>query len=216
LPAAAQAFVDRGWTEHPRFSAYLAPVHDYTNFGERRDFFNSWELGQAVDKLKEEYPSMGAIAPVDDTLKSRAMQIFTRQRGGIPQKTSFCGAHSGMYIFDPFGDIYACWDRTGDRNIRIGRIGEDGNVEMNEVSEMWRSRTVTTNSTCRSCRFALHCGGGCAVIAEHISGTPFSNHCDAFGKRYRSKVAEAFVEFSSGKTLDPEMEARAARREFVL
>jgi uncharacterized protein len=87
---------------------------------------------------------------------------------------------------------------------------------MNEVSEMWRSRTVTTNSTCRSCRFALHCGGGCAILAEEVSGTKFSNYCDAFGKRYRSKVAEAYVEFSSGKALDANAGARAAMREFVL
>ena len=33
-----------------------------------------------------------------------------------------------MYVLDAFGDIYACWERTGDPSMRIGTITGDGDV----------------------------------------------------------------------------------------
>jgi uncharacterized protein len=101
-----------------------------------------------------------------------------------------------MYLFDAFGDVYACWDRTGDQNLKIGVVCEDGTVRLNGVADMWRSRNVVSNPTCRRCRYALHCGGGCAVLAEVSSGSIFSNYCDAFSKRFRTAVGEAFSQYA--------------------
>ena len=114
--------------------------------------------------MREEHPNVAVLARPDEGMRARARRIFDADQEVLPSlRPSFCGAHDRMYIFDPFGDIYACWERTGDPDVRIGRVTPDGDVEMkaNQVA-MWRSRTVASNPVCRRCRYALHCGGGCA------------------------------------------------------
>ncbi|MHB8146306.1 MAG: radical SAM protein [Vulcanimicrobiaceae bacterium] len=199
VPRLAETFYTLGWSDHPRFSAYLAPVHDYApaglaneKAGSRPDFFNTWELDHMLSELHAQFPLTRVFSEIDNGLKSRAQRLF-RTRGAEPPKAAFCGAHLGMYIFDAFGDIYACWDRTGDQRLRIGHLTDDGAVELNAVESTWRSRNVASNSTCKQCRFALNCGGGCAVLAEGASGSIFANYCDTFGKRFRAAVADAYL-----------------------
>ncbi|MHB8140754.1 MAG: radical SAM protein [Vulcanimicrobiaceae bacterium] len=195
----ADMFIDKGWADDPNFHAYLAPIQDYSglkNAGTRPDFFNYWELSEMLRKLHEREPKTRVFARVDGSLRDRVRAVFKSQ-GPIEARTAFCGAHVSMYLFDAFGDIYACWDRTGDRNLRIGTVNEDGTVTINGFGESWRSRSVVSNATCRQCRYALHCGGGCAVLAELSSGTMFSNFCSAFGKRFRTAIAEAYGDHQS-------------------
>ncbi len=208
-----------GWSRQPRFTAYLAPVQDYSgtgNAGTRPDFFNSWELGRMLDELHGADSRTRVFRGVDGAMKARATSVFG-SRGGMQYRPSFCGAHNGMYIFDSFGDIYACWDRTGDEKLRIGRLAPNGGVVLNGLARSWRSRSVTSNATCRRCRFALNCGGGCAVLAEGASGTIFSNFCDAYGKRFRAKVAESYSEFlvREAAQSQPVGTASALREEFL-
>ena len=62
----------------------------------------------------------------------------------------------------------------------------------------WRSRTVSTNEVCRSCRYAFHCGGGCAVLAVEHSGEYLHNHCDGFQESFRMAVREAHADHLNG------------------
>jgi uncharacterized protein len=101
------------------------------------------------------------------------------------------------------GDIYACWERTGDARIRIGRVPKQGDIILNPTVQLkWRSRTVATNPVCRGCRYALHCGGGCAVLAEAQNGGFFTNHCDGYAQRFRAAVAGAYLEHHQGVPLE--------------
>ena len=145
---------------------------------------------------------MRVIARPDDRMIARVRRLFD-QHSNVPDlRSAFCGAHTAMYIFDAFGDIYACWERTGDPSVRIGRVLEGGKVEINEgMNRMWRSRTPASNPVCRKCRYALQCGGGCAVLAEGRRGTIHSNHCDAFAARFRHSVATAYSAFVTGETV---------------
>lgn len=190
----------KGWSQSPFFSAYIAPVHDYSgtgNAGDRPQFFNSWELTQMLDALHRVDKRTRVFSRVDGGMRARVRSIF-ESKGADSARSAFCGAHLGMYLFDALGDIYACWDRTGEERLRIGRVLDDGKFELNELSGQWRSRNVAANSTCRQCRFALNCGGGCAVLAEGASGTIMSNFCDAFGKRFRAVVAEEYLKYRAG------------------
>ncbi len=63
-------------------------------------------------------------APCDERIATRrrlAADAAARDASGAARdplpmmKASFCGAHNGMYIFDAFGDIYACWERPATR-----------------------------------------------------------------------------------------------------
>ena len=204
LEPLAETMEKRGWSRQPNFHAYLAPVHDYAGSGkagDRSEFFNSWELGQQLRELQGRHQPSQVFAEVDGAIRARAKALF-QTRGMDDKRTVYCGAHSGMYLFDAFGDIYACWDRTGDDRLKMGTVAEDGSVHFAPLFEMWRSRNVASNATCRRCRFALNCGGGCAVMAEVSSGTIFSNYCDVYGKRFRAAVAEAYLQSDSGESTE--------------
>ena len=198
LPQLAQLFVERGWTDNPGFLAYTAPIHPSNDKTERAATFSSWELDQALDDLRADYPAMEMISRPDDRLRGHVRSIFDTG-GSLGSQPTFCGAHGGMYVIDRFGDLYACWERTGNEKIRIGHIKPDATVEMNAVNNnLWRSRTVTSNPVCKQCRYALFCGGGCAVLAEGRRGRIDRNFCDGFGFRFRAMVAEAYGEYRDG------------------
>ncbi len=198
LPGLAKEATQRGWTKYKNFRIYVAPIQPTANFPNNGRLLNSYELGRALQRMQEDNPLLEVIETPDDNIKKRALALFQNPEidpiGDF--KASFCGAHSGMYIFDPFGDIYACWEKMGDPQIRIGRIGDDSKfVYETPMFKRWRSRTVAANPTCESCSYALQCGGGCAVLAEAKNGEYFSNFCDGFGARFKSTVAEAYEAF---------------------
>jgi uncharacterized protein len=200
LPELADEFITRGWNEHRGFSAYVAPVHATNEQTSKKTTFNSWELNQAMTDLKARHASVRRIGGNDDALLDRARQLFDQRSDPMPRfRSNFCGAHGSMYVIDAFGDIYACWERTGDPSVRIGTIDESGTVFMNRaLLENWRSRSVASNPVCRKCRYAVYCGGGCAVLAEGQHGEMHANHCDGFSKRFRASVADAYIDHVAG------------------
>ncbi len=200
LPALTQEIIDRGWHEQPEFSVYTAPINAVNEQTDRKTTFNSWQLDQALTDLREEHPDTWIIGRPDETIRVRARKIFDGEDPSPQLRPSFCGAHDQMFIFDPFGDIYACWERTGDARIRIAHVAEDGKVEFKyEVNQEWRSRSVASNPVCRQCRYALHCGGGCAILALGQRGKFHANYCDGFASRFRASVADAYRAHSEGE-----------------
>ncbi len=201
LPTLMESFREHGFLGHKLFRSYVAPIHGGNGHVDEKTTYNSWQLGRAMEKLREAHPELASIGMSDDMLQNQARQVFNKIGTGRPMfRTAFCGAHSTMYVIDSFGDIYACWERTGDPSQRIGRIEDEGRVLMKRsLMERWRGRSVVSNSTCRKCRYATSCGGGCAVLAEEASGDAYTNHCDGFAKRFRSSVAEAFQEYMRGE-----------------
>lgn len=201
LPALMDECYRRGWAEHDRFYIYLAPVHVGNEQVDPKSTLNNWQLAKAVDALKRSHPHLKRISLVDDVLQQQVRRILAGSETGTPGfRSAFCAAHTTMYVIDAFADIYACWERTGDPKMRIGHIDEDGKVLMNRaILERWRGRSVASNPVCRKCRYAMSCGGGCAVLAEEAHGNPYSNHCDGFAKRFRARVADAYLDHLRGE-----------------
>ena len=209
LPEIARAAIDRGWADLSGFSLYTAPINAVNGTTDPTTTFNSWQLRERIVELRESHAEMRAFAVPDERLRQNAHRLFLAKADPTPlMKSAFCSAHDRMYIFDAFADIYACWERTGDAKIRIGRVLEDGGIESNSpMLKQWRSRSASSNPICAQCRYVLHCGGGCAILAEAKHGRFFGNHCDAFGKRFRASIAEAYQDFVGGR--DPGQAAEA-------
>lgn len=207
LRSLVSIFASRGWSGHPRFSVYAAPVRAENAKTDRRSVFSQWELGRTLEAMRAADPALRAVSAPDDGQRARARQIFDRGNDGepAPLRESFCSAHTGMYIFDAFADIYACWERLGDPPTRIGRVDGAGALEMQPSQlALWRTRTVASNRTCLRCRYALHCGGGCAVLAQASTGEYHRNFCDGFANRFRAAVAEAYIDHAVGAALGPD------------
>ena len=205
LPRMAEEIAARGWRSYKHFAAYVAPVHAAGAQGEEETILDSWELRRRLQELQREHPDLRPVGDLDDGLHRRLQRIFADRQNPMPSfKTSFCGAHTTMYIFDAFGDIYACWEQTGDRGIRIGSVGPDGGVAFEEEHERrWRSRTVLSNPVCRRCRYAFYCGGGCAHLAWRGSGDLHRNFCDGFAHRFRATAARAYLDVVAGQAPGP-------------
>ncbi len=192
LPEIVENVISHGWHKHPKFNIYAAPIRSDKKSPE---IMNAWELVQEMEKLKQDYPDVKIVGRPDDALRNKARMMFKEPGSEVfSLKPVFCTAHNRMYIFDAFGDIYACWEKTGDKRIRIGHLTDEGEVKLNAPLNIeWRTRTVASNPVCSKCRYALHCGGGCAVLAEGRTGKLHSNFCDGYAARFRSVLAEAYL-----------------------
>jgi uncharacterized protein len=200
LPAVARELVSRGWSAHPGFSVYTSPVRGGNGKTGSGSILSTWDLDRELARLCEEHPETAVLSRPDEGLRARARRIFDADGEILPSlRPSFCSAHDRMYIFDPFGDVYSCWERTGEAKIRTGRILPGGGVELSqEQLAVWQGRTVASNPVCRRCRYALHCGGGCAVLALGSNGSYNSNYCDGFASRFHAGLAEAYRQHLAG------------------
>ncbi len=200
LPQLAEVIHSYGWNASPTFSAYTAPIRPENDNVDKKSVLDSWQLDAELARLQKEFPRTGIFGRPDTQIKYQARKIFQQKaEAAIPFKDSFCSAHTRMYIFDCFASIYACWEKTGDISYRMGSVKENGELEMNtQIMEMWRGRTVASNPVCRKCRYALYCGGGCAVLAVGRTGKFHSNFCDGFASVFRNGVGEAYLEHVAG------------------
>lgn len=210
LPVLVDQMAERRWVDDPHFMAYAYPIHAANEKTDRATTFTTWDLDLEIERLREAHPAMAGLDRPDERIRRAARTVFTGQaQPGL--RAEFCGAHSGMYIFDALGDIYACWERTGDDRVRIGQVAADGRFRMNlPVLTDWRSRDVSTVRACQQCRYALHCGGGCAVLAEGKRGTKHANYCDGFANRFRAMVGEAFLRHEADEVVEVERSTIAA------
>jgi len=203
LPLLCEEIHRRDWPSSPYFSTYVAPIHGNGKIDEGATM-DSWRLKQSIWDLVEKYPEVKVVGHADDSLRGRLRRIFEQRNDPMPGfRVSFCSAQNTMYIFDAFGDVYACWEHTGDPNIRVGHITEAGEFvtegEEEERRQNWRSRTIASNSQCLSCRFAFYCGGGCANLAWKRTDDIHESFCDGFARRFRSAASLAYADFLRGE-----------------
>lgn len=100
-------------------------------------------------------------------------------------KAEYCGAHSGNLVFDPYGNIFSCWDVLTDPRSVIGKVNtETGRFVFNENYHIWQNRTVSTIPFCKNCKYKLFCGGGCAAQGLVVNDDMNKPFCEAFIQRF--------------------------------
>ena len=101
------------------------------------------------------------------------------EKKGYPRlEPSFCGAQGPMAIFDPFGDIYPCFDVVGMDELCIGSVMVPGGKFLwNFDKAKWHLRTSDNLEPCMRCPYTFACRGGCASRARSAHGTCFVEHC---------------------------------------
>ncbi|MGC1121462.1 MAG: radical SAM protein [Candidatus Methanofastidiosia archaeon] len=83
------------------------------------------------------------------------------------------------YIIDSFGDIYLCPSKAGEKEYRVGQIGDGGRVTWSNDFYTILTRHPADFEECSSCAYLPVCGGGCAVHAREKNGQYRTSFCGA-------------------------------------
>lgn len=87
----------------------------------------------------------------------------TLQDEGIQTPTMWrCEAVLGQYVFDPFGDLYTCFEGAGNGQARIGSYFPEFKIDV-ESKQAWDRLNAVENPVCGECRYRFVCTSGCPL-----------------------------------------------------
>lgn len=155
----------------------------------RREFTRKY-----YQHAKENPDMMHQISCQDYGIRQTFKSAF-EGKGLLSFKPVFCGAQTNMLIFDPYGDLYTCWEMVGLDRYKVGRYLDQ--VEFNDQSlSEWYDRNISNVPSCSKCKYAFFCGGGCAAHAYvKNDGNINSSYCDEYPRVFHTIVPEIFEEY---------------------
>lgn len=171
LPEFAEFYQEKGW--YPHVYAFLTNVHA----SECVNYFPLISPEEFVKKIVELFTEDERMKPLLQTFRYPNV-LLEHLCAGKPFKPRFwgCGAHTSIFIYDPAGDIYPCYEAVGNRIHKIGEYMPT--LQFNDTFHHWRNRTVFAIPECRKCNIAFLCGGGCAYGAYAQTGSLYKPYCD--------------------------------------
>lgn len=187
-------FEEAGWFRFKNFSSYIADVR----LG--KEYFlqfpmSSWDIINLLDRKRAESSSWSKVKYNNYMgIKSMFKRVF-KDGGYVDYKSYYCGGNFGMYLFDPFGEVFVCWELIGSKYWSVGRYFPSLEIDKERL-ELWHGRTISAMKDCVNCRYALFCGGGCQHKAYVNKGDFFSSYCDSFPGRFNRFVSEAYSEYT--------------------
>jgi len=160
----AKFYVDKGWVDLPNVYPYLAPIRD--RWGPC--YFNPELSYEEILSLFKNKLITSVFGLFDG--------IFVKFREGVwlPQFYN-CAAHYRQLFYDPYGDMYSCMSALRIRDLSIGRYHPK--LELNDNYFKYRARNIFTLEKCRTCQYALICGGGCSYNAYLKTGDLMNHDC---------------------------------------
>lgn len=187
------------WTANPRVTIGARPVYVTTADGSLHPALNESELLAHLRKVAVRYGRVASGRVAE--LVARMLKPVLESGSRLYANGTHCSANSGSYLFAPDGAIYACWRAPCERKCRVGTyMGPDGLCFDAETAERWFTRTAADIPACRSCAYALFCGGGCALHAERNNGELHSPNCNGFHFAFSQSLAdevEAYLDVGS-------------------
>ncbi|MBM4170215.1 MAG: SPASM domain-containing protein [Ignavibacteria bacterium] len=194
------------WLDGKEFTIYAAPTHSggrLAGHDPRRPLphqcsdvnptFRRSQFVKTVLQQKEQFEQLRVMGDDDYGIKKMIKAVLSK--GSLfPFKSVFCGSNTGMFIFDPRGEVYTCWEFVGQEHGRVGRFWPTLDID-DALLAQWRGRSVTTIPQCRACKYALFCGGGCEAFAYEKYGCFSSSYCDDYPAMFSKFAATAYQEF---------------------
>lgn len=187
LPHLVTFYKEKGWYDHPQVSIQLSPVFQgpgmaYEHFTPRKDIYRSAVSLTEGDPL---------ISQHSFDFKGREIfeNVFLNGEIG-PPRFFYCDANAGMFIYDPFGDVYVCTEHIGEETAKVGTYYPE--LLWNEHYAPWRERTIFTIPECRKCKYALFCGGGCGFEAFQHHGTLSKPVCYDFEEVFQTVIPQLY------------------------
>ena len=172
-------FREKGFLDNENFNVYSALVADNDNVSDkdRVNVISTKEYIHQQVKKNTVSSCNGYLSLYNKIYKA------IKNKESIPLKATYCSSQTGGYVFSPLGEIYPCWEVVGRTEYQIGCL-QNGSIKWNE-SELarWRSKDIG-NSSCKHCRYAFFCGGGCQAMK--------GNHCAYFEELFKNVVIDVY------------------------
>ncbi len=190
-----EEYKKQGWTEKKNFSYYFkTTLKCYEEVG---NALSDVELMNQLTTYFGEDASRFRFNSIYNGVADK-LNYMLKNNGFAPMRSGFCGANTGMYTVDPFGDIYACWDVLQEEDCKIGKVDiEKGEFVLNDIHDEWKDRTVDRIDDCKKCKYMLFCGGGCSAQARVMNNDMNKVFCDDYSLLFDEvavDVCEKFLE----------------------
>lgn len=181
-------FKELGFKDNPLFSFYPAILKDNPN-----NILDTTKV-KSISYLKPaEFEDINDEFKNNTGAYSSLILYALKNKKPLQLRPSFCGAQTGLYILDPYCNIYCCLESVGISKHIIGNY--KNHLQWNEMYAYWKDRNSSTISACRRCKYALICGGGCAAKVMHIGMN--EPYCDSFPNILQTNVRRAYYQYMS-------------------
>ena len=162
LPELAEYIIGRGWMEYKDFSAYVSPVTDHGSICGDDTPRDEADLIEVLLNIIQENPDILKVFDIKHFRGFNYVERILVQKNPRFPVVFRCEAVTGMYIFDPMGDIHVCLEAVGDRSLRIGSYEPAWRIDEENFTR-WTKRTAMTVAQCRTCKIRFICAGGCTM-----------------------------------------------------
>lgn len=122
---------------------------------------------------------------------TRKIEYCIKTRQLLPLTSTYCAGQSRGYVFDPLGDIYACWEVVGRKDAVLGNY-RGSNIEWHETAKLWHGRNISNSPSCYRCKYAFLCGGGCLAKANTTERGFGSSFCNQYPIVFKYAVNRAY------------------------
>ncbi len=122
----------------------------------------------------------------------RRTEALVDRKAYLEPRASHCSAENRMYLIDPEGLIYTCWDFVAMKDMAVGQVDVESQTMALKLSTLkWRERTVENMPGCAGCPYVFLCGGGCASRAfSSGTGDYTKPDCGETGEIFREVLLE--------------------------
>ncbi|WP_041715191.1 radical SAM/SPASM domain-containing protein [Acetivibrio clariflavus] len=198
IKALIDEYKKEGWVDKENFSYYFKTTLKCYE----EDFGNALSDVELMRQLAEYVGTDIERFRFNSIYNGVAMRIkyMLENNSFAPLQSGFCGANSGMYTIDPFGDIYPCWDVLAEEECKIGTVNnETGEFVLNAQHNIWKERTVDKIDDCNKCKYMFFCGGGCSAQARVLNNDINKVFCDDFTLLFDEVVVDVCENFLARK-----------------
>jgi uncharacterized protein len=181
------------------------PVVNYSKTASSSlNFFNQTEFNQRQKDINFKYKC-------GITMLAKSLYNTIKYNKRYNFAATHCSAQVGMYILDPFGEIYSCWEDVGRCDMIIGNYLND-NVRWTEIRDLWHNQDIAHSEKCVVCKYAFFCKGGCIARRTVQDGIFGAGFCNSFPQTFEYAVNLAYQKLGEDKIISKQNESETAPR----
>ena len=179
-------FRDRGILNHPKLFIQSALLVDYIHSNASTEVKNKYDIENDLKYIQyTDFVSQHRIKNLDVQFDDRGtyklLNDAIRYHQPLHLKSTYCAAHHGSYILDPYGNIFGCLENIGFPNARIGTYSTE-QVNWTPLKEQWHWRNSGRIEKCSKCPYVFMCKSGCLTQVLKRGGDFNNSQCEGYGQ----------------------------------